>query len=166
LLLVIPAAFRACANDAGLSYVGADPKPSGPRSEIKCRHRHEVGRGAEHPRGARREGPADQDSSGKQRDQDAAGVTIGRALEVVATAGSGDKAVDQSDAAAVLIAEMCAAGCSAIVPGGVAAAYHNAHVERDENRVKLRDVLSGARFPLLPSVSISLVRELTVVSTW
>jgi hypothetical protein len=52
------------------------------------------------------------------------------------------------------------------VPGGVAAADHNAHVERDENRVKLRDVLSGARFPLLPSVSISLVRELTVVSTW
>jgi hypothetical protein len=113
---------------------------AGPNAQGRAR------RGAERPRGARREG-LDQDSSGNQLYQDAAGVTIGRALEGVAAAASGDKAVDQSDAAAVQVAEMCAAGSSVTVSGRVAAAAqapagHNAHVRRDEDRVKLRDILT------------------------
>ena len=45
-------------------------------------------------------------------DQDA--VTIGRALEAVA-ATAGDKPVDQSDAAAVQVAEVCATGASGTI---------------------------------------------------
>ncbi|TKV91380.1 hypothetical protein SEVIR_9G092400v4 [Setaria viridis] len=79
-------------------------------------------------------------------DQDA--VTIGRALEAVAATAAGGKPVDQSDAAAVQAAEMCATASSAT--GGVAAAAqaaadHNARAARDEDKVKLRDVLSNAR---------------------
>jgi len=85
-------------------------------------------------------------------DQDA--VTIGRALEAVA-ATAGDKPVDQSDAAAVQVAEVCATGASGTIPGGVAAAAqaaadHNARTPRDEDKVKLRDVLS-VRSTLLSS---------------
>ncbi|RCV40920.1 hypothetical protein SETIT_9G093900v2 [Setaria italica] len=81
-------------------------------------------------------------------DQDA--VTIGRALEAVAATAAGGKPVDQSDAAAVQAAEMCATASSATAPGGVAAAAqaaadHNARAARDEDKVKLRDVLSNAR---------------------
>ncbi|WVZ60541.1 hypothetical protein U9M48_010549 [Paspalum notatum var. saurae] len=83
-------------------------------------------------------------------DQDAA-VTIGRALEAVAATAAGDKPVDQGDAAAVQAAEMCAAGSRGVtVPGSVAssaqaAADRNARTARDEDKAKLRDVLSGAR---------------------
>ncbi|KAG2535243.1 hypothetical protein PVAP13_9NG102400, partial [Panicum virgatum] len=77
-------------------------------------------------------------------DQDA--VTIGRALESVAAATAGLKPVDQSDAAAVQVAEMCATGAGGTIPGGVAAAAdHNARAARDEDKVRLRDVLSDAR---------------------
>uniref|UniRef100_A0A0D9ZD37 SMP domain-containing protein n=1 Tax=Oryza glumipatula TaxID=40148 RepID=A0A0D9ZD37_9ORYZ len=84
-------------------------------------------------------------------DKDA--VTIGRALESVAaaTAAAAGKPVDQSDAAAIQAAEMLATGRTVTVPGGVAAAAqaaadHNAApAARDEDRIKLRDVLTGAR---------------------
>ncbi|KAF0935249.1 hypothetical protein E2562_031543 [Oryza meyeriana var. granulata] len=83
-------------------------------------------------------------------DQDA--VTIGRALEAAAAAtAAAGKMVDQSDAAAVQAAEMRATGSTVTVPGGVgaaaqAAADHNARAAaRDEDKIKLRDVLSDAR---------------------
>ena len=90
-------------------------------------------------------------------DQDA--VTIGRALEAVAAATAGLKPVDQSDAAAVQVAEMCATGAGGTIPGGVAAAAqaaadHNARAARDEDKVRLRDVLS-VRSTLLSPPSIS-----------
>jgi hypothetical protein len=89
-------------------------------------------------------------------DQDA--VTIGRALEAVA-ATAGDKPVDQSDAAAVQAAEMCATGASVTAPGGVsaaaqAAADHNARAARDEDKFKLRDVLSVRSTLLRPCLLI------------
>lgn len=98
----------------------------------------------------------EEDAPGKKIGSQA-GVTIGRAMEVVAAAASGDKAVDQSDAAAVQAAEMCATGSGVVVPGGVAAAAqaaadHNARIERDEDRVKLRDVLAVRAFVGLPSL--------------
>jgi hypothetical protein len=83
-------------------------------------------------------------------------VTIGAALEAVAaTATAGGKPVDQSDAAAIQAAEMCATGSNATAPGGVAAAAQaaadlNARTARDENKVKLRDVLSVRSSQPLP----------------
>jgi hypothetical protein len=78
-------------------------------------------------------------------EQDA--VTIGRALEAAAVAGARGKAVDQSDAATVQAAEMRATGRNLTVPGGVAtvaqaAADQNARTMREEDKLKLRDVLS------------------------
>ncbi|KAL6894058.1 hypothetical protein ACP4OV_008156 [Aristida adscensionis] len=75
-------------------------------------------------------------------------VTVGAALEAAAEA-AGDRPVSQGDAAAVQVAEMCATGSGATVPGGVsaaaqAAADQNARATRDEDKVKLRDVLSNA----------------------
>ncbi|KAF8775659.1 hypothetical protein HU200_004440 [Digitaria exilis] len=77
-------------------------------------------------------------------------VTVGRALEAVAATAAGDKPVDQSDAAAVQAAEMCATGSSVIAPGGVAAATQaaadeNARAAREDGKVKLREVLANAR---------------------
>ncbi|KAK1644127.1 hypothetical protein QYE76_061932 [Lolium multiflorum] len=84
-------------------------------------------------------------------EQDA--VTIGRALEAAAAAGAGGKVVDQSDAAAVQAAEMRATGKNLTIPGGVAAAAQaaadqNERIMREEDKVKLRDVLSDARSKL------------------
>lgn len=65
-----------------------------------------------------------------------------------ATAAAAGKPVDQSDAAAIQAAEMLATGRTVTVPGGVAAAAqaaadHNAApAARDEDRIKLRDVLT------------------------
>ncbi|EFH61765.1 ATECP31 [Arabidopsis lyrata subsp. lyrata] len=75
-------------------------------------------------------------------------ITIGEALEAtVKTAGN--KPVDQSDAAAIQAAEMRASGTNVIALAGVAAsaqsaADHNATVDRDERKIKLSDVLTGA----------------------
>jgi hypothetical protein len=97
-------------------------------------------------------------------EQDA--VTIGRALEAAAVAGAGGKVVDQSDAAAVQAAEMRATGRNLTVPGGIAAAAQaaadqNARTMREEDKVKLRDVLS-VRSPNSCSHSYSLRRLLTL----
>lgn len=73
-------------------------------------------------------------------------ITIGEALEAtVQTAGN--KPVDQSDAAAIQAAEVRASGSNVVAPGGIAAsaqsaADHNANIERDEDKIKLVDVLA------------------------
>ncbi|KAL5782623.1 hypothetical protein ACOSP7_007652 [Xanthoceras sorbifolium] len=73
---------------------------------------------------------------------------IGQALEAtVETAG--DKPVEYSDAAAVAEAEMRATGRNLIMQGGYAAsaqsaAAYNTGMIRDDNKIKIRDVLAGA----------------------
>ena len=59
---------------------------------------------------------------------------------------AGNKPLDQSDAAAIQAAEVRATGSNVIIPGGLAAtaqsaATHNARVDRDEYKIKLRDIL-------------------------
>ncbi|XP_010466535.1 PREDICTED: late embryogenesis abundant protein 32-like [Camelina sativa] len=75
-------------------------------------------------------------------------ITIGEALEA-ALKTAGNKPVDQSDAAAIQAAEMRASGTNVIALAGIAAtaqsaADHNATVDRDERKIKLVDVLTGA----------------------
>ncbi|XP_040999609.1 late embryogenesis abundant protein D-34-like [Juglans microcarpa x Juglans regia] len=75
-------------------------------------------------------------------------ITIGEALEAAAQS-AGNKPVDQSDAAAIKEAEVRATGSNVITPGGLAAtaqsaANHNALVDREGDKIKLRDVLTGA----------------------
>ncbi|KAI9114922.1 hypothetical protein K1719_013935 [Acacia pycnantha] len=76
-------------------------------------------------------------------------VTIGEALE--AAAGTvGEKRVEQSDAAAIQAAEVRATGINMISPGGLAAmaqsaVAYNAGCGREEDKVKLSDVLRGAK---------------------
>ena len=75
-------------------------------------------------------------------------ITIGEALEATAQT-VGEKPVDQSDAAAIQAAEVRATGNNVIVPGGLAAmaqsaAAFNAGCERDEDKIKLTDVLTDA----------------------
>lgn len=76
------------------------------------------------------------------------GITIGEALEASALT-AGDKPMDRSDAAAIQAAEVRATRRNDIVPGGVAAAAQSAanlneRTMRDENKIKLADVLTGA----------------------
>lgn len=78
----------------------------------------------------------------------AGAITIGQALEAAAQTIPA-KPVDQCDAAAIQAAEIRATGSDVITPGGVAAtaqsaAAYNETVMRDEDKVKLRDVLSSA----------------------
>ncbi|XP_066351201.1 late embryogenesis abundant protein D-34-like [Miscanthus floridulus] len=80
-------------------------------------------------------------------DKDA--VTIGRTLEAV-VAMAGYRLVDYSDAAGIQVVETCATGSHATIPGAVPAAAQsatdqNARALRDEDKVKLRNVLSNAR---------------------
>ncbi|KAK4253767.1 hypothetical protein QN277_010402 [Acacia crassicarpa] len=75
-------------------------------------------------------------------------ISIGEALEAVAIS-AGDKAVDQSDAAAITAAEIRATGNKRAVPGGVAdtaqnAASMNTHARHREDMTKLSDVLMDA----------------------
>ncbi|KAJ8561042.1 hypothetical protein K7X08_027232 [Anisodus acutangulus] len=79
---------------------------------------------------------------------DADVVTIGEALELAALS-SGEKSVDESDAAAIQAAEVRATRLGHIVPGGVGAeAQHaaaiNTRTTRDEHKTKLSDVLTDA----------------------
>jgi hypothetical protein len=138
---------------------------AGPNAQGRARRHHAVRRGAERPRGARREG-LDQDSSGNQRYQDA------RHDRPRAGGGRG-----------------CGIGGQGRGPerrgGGSGRRDVRRGVQRHRVRTSRRRGASargsqrprqarrgqgqatghphGARFPL-PSVSISLVRELTVVS--
>lgn len=75
-------------------------------------------------------------------------ITIGEALEATAHT-VGDKPVDQSDASAIQAAEVRATGSNVVTPGGLAAmaqsaAAYNAECQRDQEKIKLGDVLSDA----------------------
>ncbi|KAK2980603.1 hypothetical protein RJ640_011411 [Escallonia rubra] len=75
-------------------------------------------------------------------------ITIGEALEA-AIHTAGNKPVDQSDAAAIRAAETRATGVDIIMPGGLAAAAlsaatFNQGLTRDEDKVKLNDILTDA----------------------
>ncbi|KAJ4954891.1 hypothetical protein NE237_011674 [Protea cynaroides] len=76
------------------------------------------------------------------------GITIGEALEASALT-AGEKPVDRSDAAAIQAAEVRATGRNEVMAGGVAAAAQSAAnlnegIIRDEDKVKLADVLTDA----------------------
>ncbi|KAL3626293.1 hypothetical protein CASFOL_029842 [Castilleja foliolosa] len=76
-------------------------------------------------------------------------ITIGEALEASARK-AGDKPVDHSDAAAITAAEHRATGSNIISPGGLAAtaqsaAAFNDGLIGDQGKVKLADILKGAR---------------------
>ncbi|XP_050372490.1 late embryogenesis abundant protein D-34-like [Argentina anserina] len=75
-------------------------------------------------------------------------ITIGEALEASAQT-AGDRPIEQSDAAAIQAAEVRATGSNVIIPGGLAAtaqsaAAHNAVTVREEDKIKVSDVLTGA----------------------
>lgn len=75
-------------------------------------------------------------------------ITIGEALEA-AVHTAGDRPVDQSDAAAIQAAEARATGSSVITPGGLAAtaqsaASFNSGMQREEDKIKLSEVLTAA----------------------
>lgn len=75
-------------------------------------------------------------------------LTIGEALEATAHTLC-DKPVEQSDAAAIQAAEVRATGSNVISPGGLAsmaqsAAAYNADCQRDEEKIKMGDVLRDA----------------------
>lgn len=75
-------------------------------------------------------------------------ITIGEALDAAAMT-AGDKPIEQSDAAAIQVAEIRATGIDENIPGGIAAsaqvaASANARVMRDEDKTKLGDVLADA----------------------
>ena len=75
-------------------------------------------------------------------------LTIGEALEATAHT-VGDKPVEKSDAAAIGAAEMRATGRSEVSHGSLGAAAnkavaYNARCEREEDKVKMRDIVSGA----------------------
>lgn len=75
-------------------------------------------------------------------------ITIGEALEASAQT-AGNRPVDQSDAVAIQAAEVRATGGNVITPGGLAAmaqsaAAHNAATDREQDKIKVSDVLSGA----------------------
>ncbi|GFP84039.1 late embryogenesis abundant protein d-34 [Phtheirospermum japonicum] len=79
-------------------------------------------------------------------------ITIGEALEASART-AGDKPVDHSDAAAIMAAECRATGSNLISPGGLAAtaqsaAAFNDGLIGDQGKVKLADILTGARAKL------------------
>lgn len=87
-------------------------------------------------------------------------ITIGEALEATAKT-AGDKPVDQSDAAAVQAAEVRATGSNVIIPGGLAAtaqsaAAHNATLDRDEEKIKLNQVLTVQNNHLRPRVYLNI----------
>ncbi|XP_011650979.1 late embryogenesis abundant protein D-34 isoform X2 [Cucumis sativus] len=86
-------------------------------------------------------------------------ITIGQALEA-ACQMIGNKPVEQSDAAAIQAAEVCATGNNAINPGGLgataqAAAIFNARMDRDEDKIKLNYVLTEATEKLATDKAVS-----------
>ncbi|GAB2220086.1 hypothetical protein Drorol1_Dr00007729 [Drosera rotundifolia] len=83
---------------------------------------------------------------GGDDDEGADALTIADALEATARL-AGDKPMDQSDAAAIQVAEVRATGV--VVSGGVgsmaqSAAALNVQIERDEDKIKIADILTNA----------------------
>ncbi|EEF41677.1 late embryogenesis abundant protein D-34 [Ricinus communis] len=79
-------------------------------------------------------------------------ITIGEALEATALS-SGEKPIDQSDAAAIQAAEVRATGIAEVLPGGIgaeaqSAATRNPRAPRDQDKTKLSDVLMDATLKL------------------
>lgn len=79
---------------------------------------------------------------------DATKITIGEALEATARAGGG-RPIDSADAEAIRAAEMSALGAEVTMPGGLgdvaqAAARANTRATREDDKVKVGDVLSEA----------------------
>ncbi|KAI7749590.1 hypothetical protein M8C21_021892 [Ambrosia artemisiifolia] len=78
-------------------------------------------------------------------------ITIGEALEATART-AGNKAVEQSDAAAIQAAEVRATGSSVVIPGGIAAqAQSAANLNTstcEEDKVKLSEILTDATVKL------------------
>lgn len=77
-------------------------------------------------------------------------LTIGEALEATARA-IGNEPVQPSDAAAISAAETTACGADVSITGGigdaaVAAASANVSATRDEEKIKIRDILSVCYF--------------------
>ncbi|XP_027363782.1 late embryogenesis abundant protein D-34-like isoform X2 [Abrus precatorius] len=75
-------------------------------------------------------------------------ITIGEALEASACSGAGDKAVDQSDAAAIQAAEMRATGKNETEPAGLGATAQSAATRNTRDlahKTTLSDVLVDAR---------------------
>ena len=73
-------------------------------------------------------------------------ITIGEALEATVQS-AGAKPVNQSDAVAIQAAETRATRSDTIIPGGIAATAQSAavftvEVKREENKIKLGDVLT------------------------
>lgn len=86
-------------------------------------------------------------------------ITIGQALEA-ACQTIGNKPVERSDAAAIQAAEVRATGNNVISPGGLAAtaqaaATFNARMDRDEDKIKLSYVLTGATEKLTTDKAVS-----------
>ncbi|KAI9181282.1 hypothetical protein LWI28_013331 [Acer negundo] len=76
-------------------------------------------------------------------------ITIGEALEVSALSAAGDKAVDQSDVAAIYAAEMRATGTNEIKPGGIGATAQSAATHNERTlflgaKTTISDVLADA----------------------
>lgn len=74
-------------------------------------------------------------------------ITIGEALEATAYTAAGEKPVDQSDAAAINVAEVRALGSNDTPSSGIgayaqSAADHNARLMRGGNKTTLSDVLA------------------------
>lgn len=78
-------------------------------------------------------------------------ITIGEALEATART-AGNKAVEQSDAAAIQAAEVRATGSNLLIPGGLASQAQSAATlntsTRDEDKVTLSEVLTDATVKL------------------
>ncbi|XP_027935703.1 late embryogenesis abundant protein D-34-like [Vigna unguiculata] len=90
--------------------------------------------------------PMETPSTALERDA----ITIGEALEAAAVAGAGDKPVDESDAAAIQVAEMRATGKNETKSGGLgaraqSAATRNTRTVPQSDKTTLSDVLTDAR---------------------
>ncbi|KAK3193760.1 hypothetical protein Dsin_025070 [Dipteronia sinensis] len=87
-------------------------------------------------------------------------ITIGEALEVSALSAAGDKAVDQSDAAAIYAAEMRATGTNEMKPGGIgataqSAATHNERTHFLGAKTTISDVLADASTKLCDDKTVT-----------
>ncbi|XP_030536107.1 late embryogenesis abundant protein D-34-like [Rhodamnia argentea] len=90
-------------------------------------------------------------AAGAQGTQKSA-ITISKALEAAAQS-AGDKPVDRSDAAAILVAELRATGTTVAIPGGLGtsaetAAAYNEGTRREDAKIKISDLLTGATLKL------------------
>ncbi|KAL2323535.1 hypothetical protein Fmac_027914 [Flemingia macrophylla] len=85
-------------------------------------------------------------------------ITIGEALEASALKGAGDKAVDQSDAAAIQAAEMRATGRNETAAGGLGAAAQSAATRNTRTvatKTTLSHVLTDAREKLAADKAVT-----------